>query len=59
MRKRPQGDGGEVEAGEWFNKLPEFVVLEDEPEPTGLLDRHGRPLLRQREPIGFRFSENE
>lgn len=24
------------------------------PEPTGLLDAKGRPLVRKREPIGFR-----
>lgn len=32
------------------------TVHEPDPEPTGLLDQYGHPLIRQREPIGFRLS---
>lgn len=38
---------------------PTIEVREDDPEPTGLLDQFGRPIYREREPIGFRFSEND
>ena len=34
--------------------LHHLIVFEpEEPEQSGLLDPHGNPLVRQREPIGF------
>lgn len=36
--------------------LPNLSVFEsDEPQKTGLVDLHGRPLVRLREPIGFKL----
>ena len=29
------------------------TVIERDPERTGLLDQHGRPLVRQMRPLGF------
>lgn len=54
-RLRPGADDGDV----WEDKplLPDLSVYEAEAEPedTGLLDHHGRPLYRfpERRPIGF------
>lgn len=64
MTRKPRlyyDDGQDIVRGDRVSLT--IVEPTDEPQPTGLLDRHGNPLMRKakaRRPIGFgHVYENE
>ena len=43
------------EYGETTMTADQIILPEDDREPTGLLDQHGKPILRERRRIKFGF----
>lgn len=58
---RPRGDDYQQydDAQDQDRRLTCEIEVDDDPIDTGLLDANGDPIYRVKDPIGFRFSENE
>jgi hypothetical protein len=59
--KRPRGDEYEEydDTQEVERRLSLEIYCDDTPVDTGILDANGDPIFRVKDPIGFRFSDNE
>jgi hypothetical protein len=58
---RPRGDdyADYDDTQDQDRRLSVDIYCDDDPIDTGLLDANGDPIFRVKDPIGFRFSENE
>lgn len=59
--KRPRGDDFDdyMDDQDEDRRLTCEIETDDGPIDTGLLDANGDPIYRVKDPIGFRFSEND